>query len=181
MDRDGVINKVINTENFRGPRCLEDVVISEGILEILSLSKSLGFSNLVVTNQPDVSRGHISLENLHTIHNFLMRHLPNIDAIITCTHDSLESCICRKPSDGMLRGAAHEFNIELSKSFMIGDRWVDIEAGKRGGLKTVLVNKAYSWMPTSSGVAPDDLAPDFVVSETNQLEDLFFHIISELG
>ena len=177
FDRDGVINKVINSENFRGPRYVEEVFISEGILEILSLSKSLGFSNLVVTNQPDVSRGHLSVESLQSIHNLVMHHLPNIDAIITCPHDSSDGCICRKPKDGMWRGAGQEFNIDLSRSFMIGDRWVDIEAGRSAGVKTVLVEREYSWRPTSSGIAPDNLIPDFVVPDTDRLKALFVEIL----
>jgi D-glycero-D-manno-heptose 1,7-bisphosphate phosphatase len=176
FDRDGVINKVINSENFRGPRCVEEVFISEGILEILSLSKFLGFSNLVVTNQPDVSRGHLSVESLQSIHNLVMHHLPNIDAIITCPHASSDWCICRKPKDGMLRVAGQEFNIDLSRSFMIGDRWVDIEAGRSAGVKTVLVEREYSWLSTSSGVPPAELIPDFVISHTDRLKDLFTEI-----
>ena len=176
FDRDGVINKVINRENFRGPRYVEEVFISEGILEILSLSKSLGFSNLVVTNQPDVSRGHLSVESLQSIHNLVMHNLPNIDAIITCPHDSSDGCICRKPKDGMLRGAGQEFNVDLSRSFMIGDRWVDIEAGRSAGVKTVLVEREYSWRPTSSGVPHAELIPDFVISDTDRLTALFAEI-----
>jgi D-glycero-D-manno-heptose 1,7-bisphosphate phosphatase len=172
FDRDGVVNEVIETEGFRGPRNISEIVIENRIADVLELSKKANFLNVVVTNQPDVSRGYLSLENLQQVHNFLMNHLPCIDAIIVCIHDSSEGCACRKPSDGMLRMAAQEFNIDFSKSFMIGDRWVDIEAGRRAGVKTVLVERQYSWRPTGSGAAPDDLAPDFCVTEIDQLEQL---------
>jgi D-glycero-D-manno-heptose 1,7-bisphosphate phosphatase len=81
----------------------------------------------------------------------------------------------------MLRMAAHEFNIDLSKSFMIGDRWVDIEAGRRADVNTVLVERSYSWSPTSSGDAPQDLTPDFIVSEIDQLEELVAKVFSALN
>ena len=176
FDRDGVINEVIEAEGFRGPRNISEIVIQNRIAEVLELSKKANFLNVVVTNQPDVSRGYLSLENLQEVHNFLMNHLPCIDAVITCTHDSSEGCACRKPGDGMLRGAAQEFNIDLSGSFMIGDRWVDIKAGRSAGVKTVLVEKEYSWRPTSSGNVPDDLTPNFIVSDIYQLEVLLAQV-----
>lgn len=179
FDRDGIINEVFEAEGFRGPRNISETTIENRIAEVLELSKKANFLNIVVTNQPDVSRGYLSLENLQDVHNFLMNHLPCIDLIITCTHDSLEKCICRKPKDGMLRGAEKEFNIDLATSLMIGDRWVDIEAGRRAGVKTVLVEKEYSWRSTSSGAAPDGLTPDFIVSEIEQLEKLLAQVLKK--
>lgn len=177
FDRDGVINEILENEGFRGPRNISETIIKGGVEDGLKLSSKANYLNIVVTNQPDVSRGFLSIEDLNEVHNLLMNHLPCIDAIITCTHVDSDGCVCRKPNDGMLRFAAQEFNIDLLTSFMIGDRWVDIEAGRNAGVKTVLIESTYSWNDTSSGRAPENLVPDFIISGTNQIKDLFAKII----
>jgi len=66
------------------------------------------------------------------------------DAIMICYHDDRDRCTCRKPKPGMLESAANELNLDLSRSFMVGDRWRDIEAGKRAGCRTVFIDLGYS-------------------------------------
>ncbi len=72
-----------------------------------------------------------------------LRGLLPLDAILTCFHDDADGCECRKPRPGLLLRAARDLGIDLSLSFMIGDRWRDVEAGKRAGCRTVLVGRGY--------------------------------------
>jgi D-glycero-D-manno-heptose 1,7-bisphosphate phosphatase len=100
----------------------------------------------VVTNQPDAARGTMMKESICGINDRLRAEL-QLDAIFTCFHDDSDECSCRKPKPGLLLRAAVEFGIELSSSYMIGDRWSDMEAGKRAGCKTFLVDHGYDERP----------------------------------
>ena len=96
----------------------------------------------MVTNQPDVARGTASRKSIHGINERLRTEL-DLDAVLTCFHDEADACICRKPKSGLLLRAAQDFAINLSSSYMVGDRWRDIEAGRRAGCKTFLIDHEY--------------------------------------
>jgi len=144
LDRDGVINRTIYRDGaFRSPRCIEELAITENIEEVLYDFWRLGFLNIVVTNQPDVARGFMTEELLLYFHLLLKEKLP-IDDISACIHDDKDNCNCRKPKSGLLLDAAFRYNIDLGQSYMIGDTWRDILAGKNVGCTTILVDYSYN-------------------------------------
>jgi D-glycero-D-manno-heptose 1,7-bisphosphate phosphatase len=143
LDRDGVINQTIFRDGkARAPYTMEDFKLFEGVKEAITTFKAHGFLTIIVTNQPDVARGWVSLEAVHMINRMILDLVP-IDAIKICFHTEKDHCICRKPSPGMLLEAAREWEIDFSQSFMIGDRLSDIEAGKRAGCQSVLIGDGY--------------------------------------
>jgi D-glycero-D-manno-heptose 1,7-bisphosphate phosphatase len=143
LDRDGVINRAV----LRGglpfpPESVQDLEVLPGVPEALALLRSAGFTLVVVTNQPDVARGRQTRAEVEAIHGFLTRTLP-LDAVKVCYHDDPDLCACRKPLPGMILEAAVEMSVDLSRSYMVGDRWKDIEAGERAGTTTILVENEY--------------------------------------
>lgn len=143
LDRDGVINKaiVINGKPFP-PHNLNDVKILKEVKKSMDLLKASNWMIIVITNQPDVSRGITSRYKVEKINSYLKHKLP-IDEIYTCYHDDKENCKCRKPKPGALKLAAKNNNIDLDKSYMIGDRRGDIEAGNVAGCKTFFIDYNY--------------------------------------
>ena len=143
LDRDGVLNEAI----IRGgkpypPRDLGEFAITAGARASLDALKREGFLLVVVTNQPDVARGVASRAEVDAINAILAARLP-LDAIEVCEHDDKERCDCRKPKPGMMLRAQQKLGIDLASSFMVGDRWRDIEAGQRAGCRTVLIGDGY--------------------------------------
>ncbi len=156
LDRDGVINRAIVPDGKPyPPASLEELEILPGVHEALQKLHDANYLLVVVTNQPDVARGAAKREDVELMNAFLSSQLP-IDDFKTCYHDSGDKCNCRKPLPGALIEAAQEHNIDLSKSFMVGDRWRDVEAGASAGCKTFFINYRYAEQK------PD--APDFIVS-----------------
>jgi D-glycero-D-manno-heptose 1,7-bisphosphate phosphatase len=150
LDRDGVINRAFVRDGMpHPPSSLQDLEILPSVPEALSALKAHGYCLVVVTNQPDVARGTSSRELVDSIHERLSREI-DLDAILTCFHDSADECECRKPKPGLLHRAAEEFNIHLPSSFMIGDRWRDMEAGRRAGCKTFFIDRSYDERPPGS-------------------------------
>lgn len=144
LDRDGVIIKSITIDGKPyAARKLESVKILPNVKESLNRLISDNWKIFVVTNQPDVARGIISKEDVEEINTYLDKILP-ITKFYTCYHDDEDFCNCRKPNPGFLISAAIRNNIDLSKSYMIGDRWKDIEAGKRAGCKTFFIDYNYN-------------------------------------
>jgi D-glycero-D-manno-heptose 1,7-bisphosphate phosphatase len=137
LDRDGVINAtVVRRGKPRAPQDLSEWVWIEGVHETLAELRARGYLLVVVTNQPDVSRGWQTREQVEVFHQLVERTLP-VARIYACFHDSAELCACRKPKPGMLLAARAEFGIELGSSFMVGDRDSDIEAGRAAGCRTI--------------------------------------------
>lgn len=144
FDRDGVINKVILKDGKPfSPRKFEEFKLLDGIRKVLERFRKKEFLNIIVTNQPDIARGLIKTETLEKMHKFIEENLP-IDDIFICPHDDIDNCHCRKPKPGMLLEAAEKWHINLKESFMIGDSWKDIEAGKAAGCATVLLDNLYN-------------------------------------
>jgi len=114
-----------------------------GANETLNRLKEADFLCVVLTNQPDVARGSQSRRAVDAIHDELSRHLP-IDAIYSCFHDDVDRCECRKPLPGLFKQAARDLDIDLSRSFMIGDRWRDIEAANAAGVDALFIDYAYA-------------------------------------
>jgi len=144
LDRDGVINRAIVRDGKPyPPATAEELEILPGVAEALERLKRAGFTLIVVTNQPDVARGTVPRAWVEEIHARMERLLP-IDEFRVCYHDSADHCACRKPRPGMLLDAARQHGLYLAGSYMIGDRWRDMEAGQSAGCKTFFVDYGYS-------------------------------------
>lgn len=144
LDRDGVLNAVImRGDTPTPPTSLADFRLLPGVAEALNKLHAAAFKLIVVTNQPDIARGAVSAGNVDIINTELRRLLPQLTSIDVCPHDDRDHCVCRKPKPGLLLAAAARENIELTKSYMIGDRWRDINAGKSAGCTTILVGPGY--------------------------------------
>lgn len=143
LDRDGVINR---SEVRRGkpfaPCRLEDFRLLPGVANAVQALKRAGFLVIVVTNQPDIGHGWTEQAVVEAMHDKLRRAMP-IDGVMMCPHCQDEGCDCRKPKPGLLLRAAKQWNINLKKSFMVGDRWSDIVAGQAAECYTVFVNRGY--------------------------------------
>ncbi len=144
LDRDGVINKaIIKDGKPLSPNSLNELEILPGVKESIIKLKKLNFVCLVVTNQPNVTRKIIDKNSVIQINNFLKNKIP-LDDIFVCYHDDKDNCDCRKPKPGLLLEAGKKWNVDFRKSFMIGDRWRDIEAGRNVGCKTIFLDYKYS-------------------------------------
>jgi len=143
LDRDGVLNRpVLVRGRPHPPATLAAFEVLPGVSPALHMLKSHGYSLIVVTNQPDVARGSGCRATIDRMHEMLRLRLP-IDAILTCFHDDADDCGCRKPRPGLLLRAAEDLDLDLARSFMVGDRWRDIEAGRRAGCGTFFVDRGY--------------------------------------
>ena len=144
LDRDGVLNRVVlRNGKPHPPPSLKELEILPGVPEALRALKAAGYRLIVVTNQPDVARGAQTREAVEAINAALVAALP-LDDVLVCYHDDRDHCDCRKPQPGLLIRAAAKYKIDLAASFMIGDRWKDIEAGRRAGCKTILIDCGYA-------------------------------------
>lgn len=143
LDRDGVLNKAfIRNGKPYSPDTVEEMIILPDAASALERLRQRGFRLIVATNQPDIARGRLTREQVDAMNAHLRSKLP-LDAIEVCTHDDADNCDCRKPKPGLLLRAAKRDGIELSQSFMVGDRWRDIEAGHSAGCRTVLIGDGY--------------------------------------
>jgi D-glycero-D-manno-heptose 1,7-bisphosphate phosphatase len=153
LDRDGVVNDaIVRGHKPYPPTSLQEVVIAAEVEPALRRLKSCGFLLLVVTNQPDVSRGSSSKDKIEEIHRFLSDRLP-LDDFFVCYHDDSDGCLCRKPLPGLLFRAALQYDVNLTTSYLIGDRWRDIDAGAAAGCRTILIDRGYE--ERSPSVLPD--------------------------
>ena len=136
LDRDGVLNKLYNN---RPPWKISEIEIFSEAKEIIKIAKSKEFLPVIVSNQPDAARGHVSIHKIYKINQNICNQL-NINNSYLCIHAYDNLCECRKPKPGMFFQAASEINIDLNKSYMVGDRLKDIVAGKKAGCKTIYLN-----------------------------------------
>jgi len=144
LDRDGVVNKVIvDNEKPLSPRKFDEFELLPMVAEAIDLFKEIGYLNIIITNQPDIARGRMNSEELEKMHK-LIRESLSIDDILVCSHDDGDKCHCRKPKPGMLLDAASKWNIDLKKSYLIGDTWKDMEAAKSVGCKFFLIDMPYN-------------------------------------
>ncbi len=143
LDRDGILNEALvrNGKPF-SPMSIAEVVIPRDVPDALAVLRRNGFRLIMVTNQPNIARGVQSRESVYAINRHLQDRL-NLDAMEVCEHDNADNCDCRKPKPGMLLRAAIRDDIALAESFMVGDRWADIEAGRRAGCRTILIGNGY--------------------------------------
>jgi D-glycero-D-manno-heptose 1,7-bisphosphate phosphatase len=143
VDRDGVLNRAFVRDGKPYPPAnLSELEILPGTADACRTLRAAGFLIIMVTNQPDVARGTQTRAAVDGINESVASQLA-LDDIRVCFHDDSEGCQCRKPQPGLLIEAAQKWGIHLADSFMVGDRWRDIEAGQRAGCKTVFVDYGY--------------------------------------
>lgn len=141
LDRDGVINRAVMRDGKPyAPALLDDLELLPGVERALERLRDAGFARVVVTNQPDIARGTTTREAVDAIHAFMLRDLA-LDEIRVCPHDDADNCPCRKPKPGLLLEPPP---YDVSSSYMVGDRWRDIEAGRAAGCRaTILIDYEY--------------------------------------
>ena len=145
LDRDGVLNRVYLHRDGKThpPASPDELEILPGVSKACGALRRAGFLLIVVTNQPDVARGTQSRVVVDAINHQLCRQLP-LDDVRVCFHDNPDGCACRKPKPGLLLSAAEVWGINLTQSYMVGDRLTDIDAGQAAGCKTVLISASAS-------------------------------------
>jgi D-glycero-D-manno-heptose 1,7-bisphosphate phosphatase len=147
LDRDGVLNRPVIRDGLPfPPGNIEEFQLYPDVVEGCRQLKEAGFLLIVVTNQPDVGRGTQSCESVESIHAKLREALPSLDGIEVCFHagaDHGEPCDCRKPKPGMLLRAAGAHGIDLKRSFLIGDRWRDVDCAHAAGCSAVFIDRGY--------------------------------------
>lgn len=166
FDRDGVINQSIVKDNKPYPPSnLSEFKFNSRIDDLCKLLKQKKYLLFVFTNQPDVARGTQDKTVVESINKHIMTHL-SMDKIYTCYHDNLDNCNCRKPKPGMILQAVSEYKIDLNQSFVIGDRWRDIDTGAGVGCKTIFIDYQYDEVLRAK--------PDYTVGSLKEILKLEF-------
>jgi len=146
LDRDGVLNRpVVKNGLPYPPLSLAEFELYPEVYSVCERLKAAGYLLIVATNQPDVGRGTLAKERVDEIHGFLREQLP-LDEVVVCFHGGEsygQPCPCRKPLPGMLTESAERFWVDLNRSWMIGDRWRDIDCGATAGCRTILIQRGY--------------------------------------
>jgi D-glycero-D-manno-heptose 1,7-bisphosphate phosphatase len=145
LDRDGVLTRALVRDGRPyAPRNLDEFEVLPDAAPALAALKGAGFLLIVVTNQPDVASGLLAPPDLEEMHRRLMAALP-LDEVVVCPcREEDPACTCYKPRPGMIVESASRWRIELGRSFMVGDRWRDIEAGQAAGCRTVFLDRGYT-------------------------------------
>ncbi|MDK2862149.1 MAG: D-glycero-D-manno-heptose 1,7-bisphosphate phosphatase [Thermodesulfobacterium sp.] len=162
LDRDGTINEEMGYIND-----LSRVRLLPGVAEGLKLLQDRGFKLIVITNQSGPARGYFPESLVFEVNQLITRRLAKkgvkLDDFFVCLHGPNEGCNCRKPNPGLVLQALEKYPIELEKSYFIGDKIVDVETGKRLGIKTILVLTGYGkgelkYVAPKKGIYPDWVA-----------------------
>jgi len=167
LDRDGTL---VHPRHY--PSRAEDLVLYRGLPEELRILQQMGFKLVVITNQGGIAHGYFTERDLELMHTSLQDQLSEfgvrIDAFYYCPHHPEGNlahlaceCECRKPKPGMILQAAKDMNLDLSSSWMVGDILNDVEAGRKAGCKTILVD-----LGTESKPSSPDRTPDYVARTT---------------
>lgn len=176
LDRDGTIN--VEKDYLYRPNDFEFI---SGAPQAIARLKQAGYKVIVVTNQSGVARGYFTENEVHLLHDYIQRELARfdcaIDAFYICPHHPEHGqgsykvdCSCRKGQPGMILQAASDHGIDLSRSFMVGDKRADVEAGRAAGCRSILVRTGYGAseekkLGTNDAVIVNDLtqAADYIL------------------
>ena len=144
LDRDGVINHLVYRDNgFYSPRCLKDFQLYSDVKKSIEFFKEKHFYVIIISNQPDISRGEMSIEELDQIDAFLNKNL-DIDEIKYSFNSQVVNSGSKKPSPKMIFDAQKKWKINLSKSYFIGDSLVDIECAKNANVPFILIKRKHN-------------------------------------
>jgi D-glycero-D-manno-heptose 1,7-bisphosphate phosphatase len=164
LDRDGVINRVAVRNGMPFSPCrVEEFELYEDVSDGCARLKAANFLLVVITNQPDVGRGTQSREAVDAMNLKMQSALPSLDRIEVCYHAGErygQLCDCRKPRPGLILRAAAELNIDPKRSYVIGDRWRDVDCARAAGCRAILIQRGYK--------EPLREAPDFTVANFNE-------------
>jgi D-glycero-D-manno-heptose 1,7-bisphosphate phosphatase len=168
LDRDGTLMR--DVDYCGDPK---DVEIFAGAPEALRTLKNRGYKLFVITNQSGIGRGFFTEEQYREVEREVLRQIGDdlIEATYFCPHGPDHVCGCRKPEPGMVFQAAHDYNLDLTRSFFVGDKDSDIECGRRAGVKTILVHTGYGQYADQSGA-------DFVARDLSHAADVILNAIS---
>ncbi len=144
FDRDGVLNHLVKRDgSYYSPQKSQDFHIADDAKDVINHVHEMGYLAIVVSNQPDISRGKLKQFELDKMSDILFEEL-SIDDVFYCIHDDDNDIGCRKPAPGLFFTAQKKYNIDFKKSFMIGDTWKDVEAAKNAGISMILLSKNYN-------------------------------------
>ena len=143
LDRDGVVNQsiIINKKPY-SPRNKSEFKFLPNISNLINKIIEYNFYIIIITNQPDIATGHIDEDLLKYFHDKIRKKIPVTD-IFVCKHLASQNCLCRKPKPGLILEAAKKYNINLKKSYFIGDRWKDINASNEVGCHSIFIDYGY--------------------------------------
>lgn len=169
LDRDGVLNAVVWRDGRPGsPRTLDELVLEAGAAAAVERLRAGGYLVFVVTNQPDVARGLLTEAALAELMSRVGAEVP-LDDWRICIHDDVDGCECRKPKPGMVRELARVWGVDLAASYLVGDSWRDMEAGRAAGCRTILLRRDYNSDATGGQeVGTLDGAVDIILAAERQ-------------
>jgi D-sedoheptulose 7-phosphate isomerase len=170
FDRDGVLNEIRGVENGvpLSPRRLEEFRMVAGSREAIERLRARGWHVFAASNQPDLARGALAPLESARITTALLDALP-VDEVAVCPHDDPDGCACRKPAPGLLVDLARRWNVDLSRSYMVGDSWKDMEAGRRAGCHTILLRRVYNAGANAETVVDTlDQAVQFILEHSEE-------------
>jgi D-glycero-D-manno-heptose 1,7-bisphosphate phosphatase len=148
LDRDGVINKPLVRDGRPYPPVeARDFELYEDVALGCARLAAAGYLLVIVTNQPDVARGTQTRAAVEAMHRKMLDALPQIARVEVCWHAGAghgDPCDCHKPEPGMILRAAQALNIALALSFLVGDRWRDVDCGHNAGCRTIFIDRNYS-------------------------------------
>jgi D-glycero-D-manno-heptose 1,7-bisphosphate phosphatase len=162
LDRDGVVNRVVMRDGRpASPRSTSELVLEPEARRAAAALRDAGFLLFVVTNQPDLARGKLEPAT-HAAMMEQVRQALQPDELVACPHDDRDDCPCRKPRPGMLTALAARWDVALEDSYMVGDGWRDMAAGRAAGCRTILLRTDYN----------GEVAADEVVTSLEGVVDL---------
>jgi len=161
LDRDGTINDEM--EYLHDPKKFK---LLPNALEGLKKLQDMGYRLVIVTNQGGIGLGYYTEEDFYRVNREMFRQLAptgiKIDKIYFCPHSASENCNCRKPNIGLIERAVADLNIDLANSFFIGDKTIDLETGRRAGIRKILVRTGHAGADAIYAVEPDYVADDLL-------------------
>ena len=187
LDRDGVINEPVLDERsgrYESPYRPEDVTLAEGAAAAIKELHQAGFLLIAASNQPAAAKGAVELAQLRAVHERVVALLAEEGAALDdwryCFHhpegvvpELTAACDCRKPEPGMILEGAEENGADLAESWLVGDSDVDIEAGKRAGVRTILVENPLTSHRRNTAIAQENVrnlsaAAGIILSESRR-------------
>ena len=168
LDRDGIINRavVLDRKPYAATR-LKEVFVVEGIKDLIKRWHDENYLVIVLSNQPDIANHVVSKSKVDKINNYLKSQVL-FDDVFVCPHNDKDNCDCRKPKTGLFMQAVQKYPINFSKSYVIGDRWRDIESGNAVGCKTIFVDYDYNEKKPEN--------PDIIVKKVSDIDKIWSFI-----